>query len=107
MTTERGTPRRGDMLKSLMRQRQDAWARIEKHASLIDRAVDAMAALHRSIEPMEDEPDVPGRVPSAAIRAFVDALADIDRERCALKGADDGPGEEDGPWAEGWEKRCG
>src|SRR3972149_3504134 len=50
--------------------------------ALLDRAVDVMAALHRAIEPMEDDPELAGRVPPAAIRAFVDALADIDRERC-------------------------
>jgi hypothetical protein len=53
--------------------------------ALLDRAVDAMAALHCAIEPMEDDPELAGRVPPAALRAFVDALADIDRERCRLR----------------------
>lgn len=51
----------------------------------LDGAVDAMAAMHRAIEPMEDEEGVPGRVPPAAMRAFVDALADIYRQRCLLR----------------------
>lgn len=49
--------------------------------ALLERAVDAMAALHRSIEPMEDDPELAGRVPPGALRAFVDELAAIDRER--------------------------
>lgn len=52
---------------------------------LLDRAIDAMAALHRSIEPMEDDPEFAGRVPPAAIRRFVDELADIDRLRHSME----------------------
>jgi hypothetical protein len=55
---------------------------------LVIWAVDTMAALHRSIEPMENDPELSGRVPPAAMRAFVDALAGIDRERHAVPTAD-------------------
>jgi len=44
-----------------------------------------MAALHRSIEPMEDDPEFAGHVPPAAIRRFVDELADIDRLRHSME----------------------
>jgi hypothetical protein len=54
-------------------------------AVLLDRAVDVMSALHRAIEPDLDHPEIPGIVPAAAMRAFVDALADIDRARCKLR----------------------
>ena len=54
-------------------------------AKLLGRAIDAMAALHRSVEPMEDDPELAGRVPPAAFRAFVDELAAIDREAFAHK----------------------
>lgn len=69
--------------EALEAQRREDY-RTSKERTLLDRAVDAMAALHRAIEPMHDEEELPGRVPPAAMRAFVDALADIDRERCAL-----------------------
>lgn len=55
-----------------------------KERALLDRAVDVMSALHRAIEPMEDDPELAGRVPPRAMREFVDALADIDGERCRL-----------------------
>lgn len=42
------------------------------------------AALHRSIELMENDPELAGRVPPGAMRAFVDELAAIDRERFAM-----------------------
>lgn len=54
-------------------------------SELLDRAINAMAALHRSIEPMEDDPDLAGKVPPRALREFVDALAEIDRERCQMR----------------------
>jgi hypothetical protein len=54
-------------------------------AALLDRAVDVMSALHRAIEPDLDHPEIPGIVPAAAMRTFVDALADIDRKRCHLR----------------------
>jgi hypothetical protein len=54
-------------------------------AALLDRAVDVMSALHRAIEPDLDHPEIPGIVPAAAMRTFVDALADIDRARCKLR----------------------
>lgn len=52
--------------------------------TLLDRAVDAMAALHRAIEPMENDPDLAGRVPPQALRAFTDELASIDYARNRL-----------------------
>ncbi len=52
--------------------------------TLLDQAIDVMSELHRSIEPMEDDPELAGRVPPAAMRKFVDALAQIDYQRCRL-----------------------
>lgn len=63
----------------------------EKLQTLVIWSVDTMSALHRSIEPMEDDPELAGRVPPAAMRAFVDALADIDRERFGLHPSDNCP----------------
>ena len=56
----------------------------EQLRKILNRAVDTMAALHRAIEPMEDDPELAGRVPPAAMRTFVDDLAEIDRERFDL-----------------------
>jgi hypothetical protein len=55
-----------------------------KERRLLDRAVDVMSAFHRAIEPEEEDPELAGRISPAALRTFVDALADIDRERCRL-----------------------
>jgi len=49
--------------------------------SLLARAIDAMAALHRAAEPIENDPELSVRIPPAAFRAFVDELASIDRAR--------------------------
>lgn len=61
-----------------LRNEQDDIGRLY---ALLDRAIDTMASLHRSIEPMHDDPELAGRVPPAAMRAFVDSLAAIDYER--------------------------
>lgn len=52
---------------------------------LLGRAVDVMTALHSAIEPMDDEEEVPGRVPPAAMRAFADAHAKLLYERARLR----------------------
>lgn len=56
---------------------------------LLDRAMDVMSALHRAIEPDLDHPEIPGIVPAAAMRAFVDAVAQIDYERCRLTSSEE------------------
>lgn len=75
------------MLASALKDARAALATTDetRERNLLNRAVDVMAALHRAIEPMENDPELAGRVPPAALRTFVDALADIDRERCQLR----------------------
>lgn len=77
--------------QELDRQRAAGWPVHEPAAPtseariLLDRAVDVMAALHRAFEPMEDVEGVPAMVNPAAVRSFVDALADIDYQRYRLR----------------------
>lgn len=53
--------------------------------TLLDRSIDAMAAMHRGIEPDESQEGIPGIVPPAVMRAFCDELAGLHYERQQLR----------------------
>lgn len=52
--------------------------------ALLDEAIAAMKALHESAEPIEDDPEIPARIPADALRAFIDAHARLLYEQAHL-----------------------
>lgn len=51
---------------------------------LLDDAIAAMAELHRSAEPIEDDPEINAKVPAASFRTFTDTHANLLYQRARL-----------------------